>query len=68
MTIGQRIKQQRQARYWTKARLAQEAGTTTSVICVWESGKFEPSLSSFVKLCRAFHILMDEFMKGVDIR
>ena len=68
MTVGQRIKQLRQKRYWSKNRLAREMDITYSHnISVWENDQAEPRLYAFFKLCRALNISMDEFMKGVDL-
>ena len=69
MTVGEKIRELRQARGLTQKELASSLGCVQQVICYWEIGKFEPSLFYCILLADVFGISLDELacrdFKGV---
>lgn len=49
MTVGERIKALREAKGWTRTKLAQKAGISQSIISCYESDKVE--MSFFKAMC-----------------
>lgn len=67
--FGRRIIVLRRRKGWTQRRLAQEMGMNDShALSHWESGRNEPSLYNFFRLCKTLGVSPDEFMEGVDYK
>lgn len=56
----QTIRDLREERGWTQLRLANELGVTPVTIYNWERGRYEPKVSQFRALAKAFGVSMDE--------
>lgn len=54
--IGARIKEHRQARKWSREKLAEIIGVAPGTIFRWESGKFFPSTIYRQALAKAFGV------------
>jgi transcriptional regulator with XRE-family HTH domain len=62
--VGQEVKRQREARGWTQAKLAVEAGMAPSAVNQIENGKRSPSATSLSKLAGALEVeIADLFPK-----
>jgi transcriptional regulator with XRE-family HTH domain len=60
MTIGEKIKELREAKGWTKRKLADELMTNYNNIRHWEVGRNEPSIFFCIQLADVFDITLDE--------
>ncbi len=67
MTVGQRIKELRARSRLKQSDLADRIGITQTAVSLWETDKALLTMWSFVQLCKALNVGMDEFMKGVDL-
>lgn len=56
INVLDRIVELRLERNWTEYQLAKEAGIAQSTINSWYRRNSEPSASSIIKICDAFHI------------
>lgn len=54
------IREMREERGWTQLQLAIKLGVTPVTIYNWERGRFEPKVSQFRSLARAFDVSMDD--------
>jgi transcriptional regulator with XRE-family HTH domain len=57
---GERLRQIREAKGWTKVALAKKLNISDPQIGRWESGKTAPRLSIIRKLCRVLGVPVDE--------
>ncbi len=53
------IRELREKRGWTQLELAIKLGVTPVTVYNWERGKYEPKVSQFRALARAFGVSMD---------
>ncbi len=60
MTIGEKIKELRKEKDWTKQRLADELATHRNAIYWWETGRNEPSIFNCILLADIFDVTLDE--------
>ena len=60
MTIGEKIKELRTAKGWSKVKLADELGTHYNTIKHWETGRNEPSVFFCILLADVFDVTLDE--------
>jgi transcriptional regulator with XRE-family HTH domain len=60
MTIGEKIRELRKAKSWTKQRLADELATHRNTIYWWETGRNEPTIFYCILLADAFNVTLDE--------
>ena len=67
MTVGQRIKQVREANRMSHYYLSMEADVGVTSIYQWERGEVIPSLPAFNRVLKALDVSYEEFMKGVDL-
>lgn len=67
LTVGQKIKELREARGWTQLELSLQADKAQSAIWTFESGKYYPKLPDLQRICDAFGMTISEFMEGVEI-
>lgn len=63
-TIGERIKQLREARGWTQDDLAEAAGMNRVTIAKYEIGTIEPKSKSLAKVAAALEISTDVLVSG----
>lgn len=54
------IRELREERGWTQLELAITLGVTPVTVYNWERGRYEPKVSQFRALARAFDISMDD--------
>jgi transcriptional regulator with XRE-family HTH domain len=54
------IRELREERGWTQLELAIEVGVTPATVYNWERGRYEPKVSQFRALARAFGVSMDD--------
>src|SRR5689334_18051967 len=67
MTLGERIKLEREARGWTRADLAQRAGLTAPYISMLESGKRgNPNLDTLRQLAAALGVTVADLEGEAD--
>lgn len=64
ITMGQRIRKLRDAKGWTQAELAKEAGTGEKYISALELDRRKPGHELMAGLCRAFDITEQELRFG----
>src|SRR5712691_575722 len=55
LTIGQRLRSERERHNWSQEQLAQKIGTTSLTINRWEHDKAFPRPSHRAELCRVFN-------------
>lgn len=60
MTIGEKIRELRKAKDWSKQRLADELTTHRNTIYRWETGRIEPSIFNCILLADVFDVTLDE--------
>ncbi|WP_085544458.1 helix-turn-helix domain-containing protein [Dethiosulfovibrio salsuginis] len=63
MSIGTRIREARNSRGWSQAKLAEKAGVHPVTLSTWENGE-KPSLSSLEKLAVALEIPVGFLLEG----
>ena len=60
MTIGEKIKELREAKGWSKRKLAEEISNNYNIVRNWEVGRNEPTIYYCIKLADVFNITLDE--------
>ena len=68
MTLGQRIRQLRKKRGYSRDDFARMIKSCYFTIYKWEKDSSEPSLYFVTRICKSFGISLDEFMEGVELR
>ena len=64
MSLGENIRERREAIGWTQLRLAGEARVTTAAISYFESNQKIPNAFTFDAIAKALGVTMDELMNG----
>lgn len=59
MTIGERIRQQREQRNMSQAEFARRMGVTRATVSAWEQGVNLPTASYLVDMARLFRVSSD---------
>ena len=67
MTVGERIKEYREANKLTMKQFSEALKVGFSNIYIWESGKSKPSFIPYCRMLELFKVKHEDFMKGVDI-
>lgn len=67
MTLGQKIRTEREKRHWSPIYLGIEVGAGQTSVYQWENDERLPRLNAFFAMVKAFNMSFDEFMKGVEI-
>lgn len=57
--FGERIKELRQDKGISQAKLAKDIGVSFSVVCYWETDRSEPTAVNIVKLANYFSVTAD---------
>lgn len=65
MKIGDRIKELRKEKNFSKSQLARRIGVSQKAVDYWELGTNEPKASYIVKLAELFEVSAD-FLLGID--
>ena len=60
MTIGEKIKDLRELKNWSKSELAEKLGIHKNSIYLWETDKFEPTILNCISLADIFNVTLDE--------
>lgn len=60
MTIGEKIKELREEKGWSKKKLADKLMTSYNNVRHWEVGRNEPSIFFCIMLADAFDVTLDE--------
>ncbi len=60
MTIGEKIKELRQDKLWTRGQLAYKVKAHENSILLWETDKCEPTIHKCIALADVFGITLDE--------
>lgn len=63
MKIGGKIQELRKLSGMTQEQLAEKLDISRQTISKWESGSTLPDLESVLKLCRLFHISLDDLLE-----
>ena len=63
MTVGERIKSLREAKGWTRAKLARMVGVSQSIISLYESDEVEMSFFKAMCMSSAFGVSL-EYLAG----
>jgi transcriptional regulator with XRE-family HTH domain len=66
MSLGQRIRQKREALKLTQEQLAKNLGLTSQYISIIEQDKRSPSLSSLAKLAEELGVTIDYLVSGKE--
>ncbi|ARO08142.1 helix-turn-helix domain-containing protein [Lactiplantibacillus plantarum] len=66
MTLGQRIKEEREKRQWTQDYLAETLNVSRQAISKWEVGSAYPDIDRLVQISNLFDITLDSLIKGDD--
>ncbi len=61
MTFGEKLKELRESKGWTKKQLAELSGISQQAIVHWEQGDRVPGLDAVFALCDAFGVRLAEF-------
>lgn len=68
MTVGERIKQLRKAKGWSRDDLRSAIGKISyQTVASFELDVVKPSLKMVGKICKAFRLEPEEFFKGVGL-
>lgn len=67
MTLGDKILYYREMLGISQHKLAVKSNITASAICNYELGKRKPELEAFIRICKAFGVTTDTFLKDVDL-
>ncbi len=62
MTIGEAIRKAREARGYSRERLARAAKISQITIFQWEHGEFSPTLELLWRVADVFNISLDELV------
>jgi DNA-binding XRE family transcriptional regulator len=60
VTVGEKIKELREAKGLSQNNLAKKIGVHNSNVCHWETGRCEPNLFSCICLADVFGVSLDE--------
>lgn len=66
MTLGQRIKEEREKRQWTQDYLAETLNVSRQAVSKWEGDKAYPDIDRLVQISNLFNISLDSLIKGDD--
>ena len=61
MTVGERVKKARKARGMTQRQLADACGVFVNTISYWETGRFEPTWYTMVRVAEVLNVSLDWF-------
>lgn len=64
--FGTRLKELRKEQNISQAKLAQEIHYSQSVICDWENGKVEPTVSAIIAVADYFNVCADYLLGRKD--
>ena len=68
MTVGERIKQLRKVKGWSRDDLRSAIGKVSyQTVASFELDVVKPSLKMVGKICKVFGLEPEEFFKGVDL-
>lgn len=67
-SIGQKIKQLREAKGWSINQLGLYAGVTPSTIARMEKGESEPPISTLLRIAKALNVSLEELLKDEQIK
>ena len=68
MTIGQKIKELRLAAGLKQYKFAEKIGVKPQIVCLWETGRFEPSIFNCIVIADFFNISLDELCRDYKER
>ena len=60
MTIGEKIKELREANGLQKKQLTEKIGVNHNAVAAWERGEYEPSVFNCILLADVFGVTLDE--------
>lgn len=60
MKISEKIKELREEKNWSQGKLAMKLEIHRNLISLWETGKFEPSITHCIALADVFNVTLDE--------
>jgi transcriptional regulator with XRE-family HTH domain len=66
MTLGERIKYQRNKNGFTQEKVAELVGISRQAVTKWESGQSIPSMENLMALTKIFEISLSELTNGVN--
>lgn len=66
MTLGQRIKEEREQRQWTQDYLAETLNVSRQAVSKWEGANAYPDIDRLVQISNLFNISLDSLIKGDD--
>lgn len=66
MSLGQRIKEEREKRNWTQDYLAETLNVSRQAISKWEVGKTYPDIDRLIQISNLFDVTLDSLIKGDD--
>lgn len=64
MTLGQRIKKEREQRQWTQDYLAETLNVSRQAVSKWESDNAYPDIDRLVQISNLFNVTLDSLIKG----
>lgn len=64
MTLGQRIKQEREQRQWTQDYLAATLNVSRQAVSKWESDNAYPDIDRLVQISNLLNVSLDSLIKG----
>ena len=67
MTFAERLRQLRDARGWSEAKLAEASGLPVATVHNYSLGRRKPSFAAVVKLARALGVTCEAFADCEDI-
>ena len=66
-TIGQKIKERRESRGWTREKLAVEIdGVSAQTIAAWERDQNVPRADALARLAKALGVSADSLLLGIN--
>lgn len=64
MTLGQRIKEEREQRQWTQDYLAETLNVSRQAVSKWESDNSYPDIDRLVQISNLFNVTLDSLIKS----
>jgi transcriptional regulator with XRE-family HTH domain len=66
MTLGERIKEERNKLNLSQEKIAEMVGTSRQAVTKWEAGQSKPCMENLIMLAEIFGVSLEELTRGAD--